>query len=162
MLFQATNPIVTVTSRKTTEPTVTVTIAAIQRIDEQQVALFFKGLVTGLAGVLTVQVNDTWWGNRGLEWNGTNVSYPSVWEITDDASPEGTATVATFIAVREFRGLAEWPSAHMNDIPETKFLDSVRATQTATGTGTSRTDVSPSRTPVIAGVVASKLPVVKG
>lgn len=55
------------------------------------------------AGLITAQVNDTWWGDNGAAWNGANISYPFYWVITrNDVELDGTETrQAVFEAVRE-------------------------------------------------------------
>ncbi|KAJ7620995.1 hypothetical protein FB45DRAFT_132484 [Roridomyces roridus] len=35
----------------------------------------------GQAGLFRYQVNDTWWGDRGANWAGTNISYPFYWLV---------------------------------------------------------------------------------
>lgn len=54
------------------------------------------------AGVKHVQVDDRWFGDRGLSWNGENVSFPFYWMITrNDKSIENTdIPQSTFTAVR--------------------------------------------------------------
>lgn len=68
------------------------------------------------AGSLTALINDTWWGDRGQDWNGQNISYLYYWVITP-----GTQTAlgsnylpqATFAAVREsFSPYDHLASAH--------------------------------------------------
>ncbi|KAF8630884.1 hypothetical protein AX17_005242 [Amanita inopinata Kibby_2008] len=36
----------------------------------------------GQAGSVTARVDDRWWGNDGVKWNGTNITYPFYWLIS--------------------------------------------------------------------------------
>jgi hypothetical protein len=58
----------------------------------------------GRAGSIAQQVNDTWFPNKGLDFNGTPTSYPYYWVITRaDATLDGSEVPqATFSAVREY------------------------------------------------------------
>jgi hypothetical protein len=56
------------------------------------------------AGWVSYEVNDTWWGDKGTEWNGNNVSYPMYWAISPASQtwdPAAITPQATFTAVRE-------------------------------------------------------------
>ena len=55
------------------------------------------------AGQYHVQIDDRWWGSRGENWNGQNVSFPFYWLITrNDRDITNTdRPQATFTAVRE-------------------------------------------------------------
>ncbi|KAK6996794.1 hypothetical protein R3P38DRAFT_1959894 [Favolaschia claudopus] len=91
----------------------------------------------GQAGVVSQQVNDTWWGTRGVDWNGSNISYPFYWliarhgESLDDGRPKPQAT---FSAI------------------QTTFADSVLATMSSTSRESTQTDTTTSPTSS-AGVV---------
>ena len=58
---------------------------------------------TGNAGVHHAQVNDSWWGSRGNEWDGTNVPFLFQWAITRaDKTLDGTVTrQAIFTGLRK-------------------------------------------------------------
>jgi hypothetical protein len=56
------------------------------------------------AGMITAQVNDTWWGNAGEKWDGKNIDYSFFWAITRSDQPADKFPVvpqATFNAVRK-------------------------------------------------------------
>ncbi|KAJ7164654.1 hypothetical protein C8R43DRAFT_1122529 [Mycena crocata] len=100
--------------------------------DSQQQILFFENQVNpkGRAGSVTAQVNDSWWGDRGTNWDGTNISYPFFWIMSrsDQSLDQGTQKPqATFSAV------------------QTTFADSVLASMASTsaqGTATVSPPVS--------------------
>ncbi|KAJ7429569.1 hypothetical protein B0H11DRAFT_2143033 [Mycena galericulata] len=103
----------------------------------------------GQAGTVTVQVNDSWWGDRGGNWVGANISYPYYWLIaTDGESPQDNTPQATFTAV------------------QTTLAQSLRGTPTASTSTTASTPAQPtrkashSRTALIAGVVVASLVVI--
>ncbi|KAF7292050.1 NAD(P)-binding protein [Mycena indigotica] len=57
----------------------------------------------GRAGAVTAQVNDTWWGDRGGNWAGTNISYPFYWVIARAGESLDDGTIppqTTFSAVQ--------------------------------------------------------------
>jgi hypothetical protein len=58
---------------------------------------------TGLAGSIAKQVNDSWFPDGGLNYNGSPISYTYYWVITrSDVSLDGTEIPqSTFTAVRE-------------------------------------------------------------
>lgn len=60
---------------------------------------------SGRAGQVHFQINDTWWGPRGSNWDGQNQSFPFYFLITrNDKSISNTdIPQATFTAVREYR-----------------------------------------------------------
>ncbi|KAJ6619555.1 hypothetical protein B0H10DRAFT_1172537 [Mycena sp. CBHHK59/15] len=73
--------------------------------DSQQQILAFENVINpkGQAGSITAQVNDSWWGNRGTNWDGTNISYPFFWIMSrsDQLLDEGTQKPqTTFTAVQ--------------------------------------------------------------
>lgn len=57
---------------------------------------------TDQAGLLTAQVNDSWWGTDGKNWNGSNISYPFYWVIIrSDKTLDGNQVAQpTFTAVQ--------------------------------------------------------------
>ncbi|KAF7365611.1 hypothetical protein MVEN_00434600 [Mycena venus] len=68
------------------------------------------------AGFVRRQVDDTWWGTRGANWNGSNISYPFYWLIArhGESLDDGTLKPqTTFSAV------------------QTTFADSVLATRSS-------------------------------
>lgn len=69
---------------------------------------------TDRAGDITALVNDTWWGDRGGDWNGQNISYLFYWVITPGGQSLGANGLpqATFTAVRKsFLLMTIFPSA---------------------------------------------------
>ncbi|KAF7299205.1 hypothetical protein MIND_00869200 [Mycena indigotica] len=73
--------------------------------DSQQQILFFPNVVNpkGRAGSVTAQVNDSWWGDRGANWDNANISYPFFWIMSrsDKSLDDGTQQPqATFSAVQ--------------------------------------------------------------
>ncbi|KAJ7134405.1 hypothetical protein C8R44DRAFT_662814 [Mycena epipterygia] len=94
--------------------------------DSQQQILFFENVLnpTGQAGSITAQVNDSWWGDRGTNWDGTNISYPFFWIMSrsDQSLDAGTQKPqTTFSAV------------------QTTFADSVIASMASTSAAGSAT-----------------------
>ncbi|KAJ7600851.1 hypothetical protein C8J56DRAFT_19634 [Mycena floridula] len=57
---------------------------------------------TGRAGFISQQVDDRWFGTRGSEWSGSNISYPFYWVVTrNDKELDGSAVPqAVFTAVQ--------------------------------------------------------------
>ena len=57
----------------------------------------------GRAGSIAQQVNDSWFPNGGINFNGSSISYPYYWVITrSDVTLDGTEIPqATFSAVRK-------------------------------------------------------------
>jgi hypothetical protein len=56
------------------------------------------------SGVTTAMVNDTWWGEYGANWNGSDIPHPMFWVITPAGQgiSNGAYTAQpTFTAVRE-------------------------------------------------------------
>ncbi|KAK7048187.1 hypothetical protein R3P38DRAFT_1853750 [Favolaschia claudopus] len=73
--------------------------------DSLEQILFFRNVLNpqGQAGSITAQVNDSWWGNRGANWDGQNISYPFFWIMSrsDQSLDDGTQKPqATFQAVQ--------------------------------------------------------------
>jgi hypothetical protein len=58
---------------------------------------------TDQAGMITAQVNDSWWGDNGSKWNGSNITYPFYWLLSRSDEPlDGSQLPQTvFHAVRE-------------------------------------------------------------
>ncbi|KAF8142812.1 hypothetical protein K438DRAFT_1994525 [Mycena galopus ATCC 62051] len=56
----------------------------------------------GQAGTYVTSVNDSWWGNRGSNWAGTDLYYPFFWILSGTDEPLDGAQVpqATFTAVQ--------------------------------------------------------------
>ncbi|EIW59569.1 uncharacterized protein TRAVEDRAFT_64545 [Trametes versicolor FP-101664 SS1] len=54
------------------------------------------------SGLIHVQVDDRWWGTRGNQWNGQNISFPFYFEITRNDHPLDNSAIpqATFTAVQ--------------------------------------------------------------
>ena len=69
---------------------------------------------TNRAGDITALVNDTWWGSRGQDYKGQNISYLFYWVITPSSQSldSGYLPQATFTAVRKFLPMTCLPSAH--------------------------------------------------
>ena len=57
---------------------------------------------SGTAGEIHVQVDDRWFGSRGLAWDGSNISFPFYWLITRNDRPIENTDIpqSTFTAVR--------------------------------------------------------------
>jgi hypothetical protein len=56
------------------------------------------------AGVVSAQVNDTWWGAQGTNWNGANQSFPYYFVVIPnnaDLSQTTWSPQSTFTAVRK-------------------------------------------------------------
>ncbi|KAJ7264014.1 hypothetical protein B0H12DRAFT_1230772 [Mycena haematopus] len=72
--------------------------------DSQQQILLFKNQRNpkGQAGYVEAQVNDSWWGTRGVDWQGSNISYPFYWIMSRSDEPlDGSQKPqATFQAVQ--------------------------------------------------------------
>jgi len=73
--------------------------------DSQQQILSFQNVTNPReqAGSVTAQVNDSWWGDRGSNWNGQNISYPFFWIMSrsDQSLDDGTQKPqTTFSAVQ--------------------------------------------------------------
>jgi len=60
------------------------------------------------AGIVRAQVNDSWWGDNGSNWAGTNISYPFYWVIIrSDSFLDGSEIPQSiFTAVREYPSLS--------------------------------------------------------
>ncbi|KAJ7645556.1 hypothetical protein DFH06DRAFT_1211702 [Mycena polygramma] len=106
--------------------------------DSQQQILFFENQINpkGQAGSVTAQVNDSWWGDRGVNWNGSNISYPFFWIMSrsDQSLDEGTQKPqATFQAV------------------QTTFADSVVASMAASTAAASASALSAAAAPTTTG-----------
>ncbi|KAF9005395.1 hypothetical protein BDQ17DRAFT_1423898 [Cyathus striatus] len=75
------------------------------RADSRQQVTSFTNQAnpTNMAGMITAQVDDLWFGTDGANWNGSNVSFPFYWIITraDVSLDDGNALPqATFSAVQ--------------------------------------------------------------
>ncbi|RPD62223.1 hypothetical protein L226DRAFT_544380 [Lentinus tigrinus ALCF2SS1-7] len=83
---------------------------------------------TRTAGQHHVQIDDRWWGSRGENWNGQNVSFPFYWLVTRNDRPIENSDVpqATFTAV------------------QTTFADSVIASMSSASAASSRSAASAS------------------
>lgn len=57
---------------------------------------------TNQAGYITAPVNDTWFGARGLQWNGSNISLPFYWVVTSSGQILDGSEIpqSTFTAVQ--------------------------------------------------------------
>ncbi|TFK82164.1 hypothetical protein K466DRAFT_311763 [Polyporus arcularius HHB13444] len=98
--------------------------------DSGEQVLNFTNVVnpTRTSGQKHVQVDDRWWGTRGENWNGQNVSFPFYWLITRNDRPIENTDVpqATFTAV------------------QTTFADSVIASMSSASAASSRSAASAS------------------
>ena len=58
----------------------------------------------GEAGVLSTPVNDSWWGDRGTQWQGSNVTFLYYWVVTrsDQGLADTFTPQAQFSAVRKY------------------------------------------------------------
>ncbi|KAJ7081572.1 hypothetical protein B0H15DRAFT_450609 [Mycena belliarum] len=73
--------------------------------DSLEQILFWPSLVNpkGQAGSVPAQVNDSWWGDRGSNWAGQNISYPFYFLISRAGEPLSDGTQkpqTTFSAVQ--------------------------------------------------------------
>ncbi|KAJ7075881.1 hypothetical protein B0H15DRAFT_941424 [Mycena belliarum] len=106
--------------------------------DSQEQILFFGNHVNpkGQAGSVTAQVNDSWWGDRGTNWNGSNISYPFFWIMSrsDQSLDQGTQKPqATFRAVQ-----TTFADSVLASMASTASLGTIAATATGvTTTGSS-------------------------
>ncbi|KAJ7868738.1 hypothetical protein B0H14DRAFT_304049 [Mycena olivaceomarginata] len=95
----------------------------------------------GQAGSVSRQVNDLWWGTRGVDWGGSNISYPFYWLIArhGESLDDGTLKPqATFSAV------------------QTTFADSVLATRSPSSSSSVPTaTLTPSASSSSSGVFAT-------
>ncbi|KAJ7166338.1 hypothetical protein C8R43DRAFT_191236 [Mycena crocata] len=101
----------------------------------------------GQAGSVTAQVDDTWWGTRGADWAGSNISYPFYWLIARSGESLSDGTLqpqATFSAV------------------QTTFADSVIATRTSTGTSATSATITTSISGALTTVIQSTVTVSVG
>ncbi|KAJ7288511.1 hypothetical protein C8J57DRAFT_1280516 [Mycena rebaudengoi] len=111
--------------------------------DSQRQILFYPNQTNpkGQSGYVTAQVNDSWWGDRGDNWDGSNISYPFYWMISRSDKPlsEGfQKPQATFTAV------------------QTTYADSVVASMASTAVITvSTTGSSPSLSGALGGPTSS-------
>ncbi|KAJ7163305.1 hypothetical protein C8R46DRAFT_891295 [Mycena filopes] len=101
--------------------------------DSQEQILSFQNIHNpkGQAGSVTAQVNDSWWGTRGANWEGANISYPFFWIMSrsDQSLNDGTQKPqATFQAV------------------QTTYADFVLASMASTAAAASATAGIPSTT----------------
>ncbi|KAJ7644340.1 hypothetical protein FB45DRAFT_1053117 [Roridomyces roridus] len=57
--------------------------------DSLEQILFYPNVTNpkGRSGYITAQVNDSWWGDRGTNWDGTNISYPFFWIMSRNDEP---------------------------------------------------------------------------
>ncbi|KAJ6584754.1 hypothetical protein B0H19DRAFT_980484 [Mycena capillaripes] len=104
--------------------------------DSQQQILAFENVVNpkGQAGAVTAQVNDSWWGDRGSNWNGANISYPFFWIMSrsDQSLDAGTQKPqATFQAVQTT--FADSVLAAMASTAAAASASAAAATPTTTG-----------------------------
>jgi hypothetical protein len=74
--------------------------------DSLEQVLFFPNVQnpSDQAGYMTSAVNDTWFGAKGLQWNGSNISMPFYWVLTPSGEGLDGSEIpqATFTAVREY------------------------------------------------------------
>ncbi|KAJ7776769.1 hypothetical protein DFH07DRAFT_731410 [Mycena maculata] len=101
--------------------------------DSLEQALFIPSHInpSGQAGSVSAQVNDSWWGSRGVNWDGTNISYPFYWLIAraGESLDDGTLQPqTTFSAV------------------QTTFADSVLAAMASSSASASSAAAAASRT----------------
>ncbi|KAJ7142877.1 hypothetical protein C8R44DRAFT_866155 [Mycena epipterygia] len=99
------------------------------------------------AGLLTVKVNDSWWGDKGAIWAG-NISYQFFWTIWGaDEQDTVTAGGQPFFAAIQ--------TALPDSIRATMLSTQAAPTSSTNNTCTSSNGSSSSRTPIIGGVVGS-------
>lgn len=102
------------------------------RGDSQQQILHERNFVNpfGSAGVYRAQVNDTWFGAAGRNWDGHNTSFPFYWVISrSDRGLDGSqVSQPIFSAVREYLlsisgFLSPFLSPHLSLSPRPCFAD---------------------------------------
>lgn len=101
-----------------------------------------------VSGVKHVQVDDVWFGARGAQWNGQNVSFPFYFVITRNDRPLDNSAIpqATFTAVREYL-VCPFFSLAADRGTETTFADSIVASMSsssALAAASSRSEASAS------------------
>ncbi|KAJ6509020.1 hypothetical protein C8R45DRAFT_894034 [Mycena sanguinolenta] len=107
------------------------------------------------AGYYEAQVNDTWWGTRGIDWNGANISYPFYWMISRsdeplDGSQKPQSTfqaVQTTFADSVIASKSSASAASVASVASAAVASSIEASATASPSGTSKTTLSPSVNP---------------
>ncbi|KAJ6455429.1 hypothetical protein C8R45DRAFT_592949 [Mycena sanguinolenta] len=111
---------------------------------EQILSILDEVNPAGQAGHVSRQVNDTWWGTRGANWDGTNISYPFYWLIArhGESLDDGTLIPqTTFSAV------------------QTTFADSVLATRSSSSAATATSSFTQalvtSSTPSVVSIVST-------
>ncbi|KAF8194313.1 hypothetical protein K438DRAFT_1761240 [Mycena galopus ATCC 62051] len=100
---------------------------------------------TGQSGFVSQQVNDTWWGTRGTDWAGTNISYPFYWLIAraGESLDDGTLVPqTTFSAV------------------QTTFADSVVSSMASSSASASRASASEAASASLTSTPTSSQPVI--
>ncbi|KAF8895168.1 hypothetical protein BD779DRAFT_1434155 [Infundibulicybe gibba] len=72
--------------------------------DSRKQILHFPGVTnpSDQAGSIPAQVNDSWWGDNGTKWNGSNLTYPFYWVIirSDKTLDGNEIPQSTFSAVQ--------------------------------------------------------------
>ena len=119
---------------------------------------------TDRAGDITALVNDSWWGDRGRDWKGENISYLFYWVVTPRDQPSSDANFfpqATFTAVRKYLLMTQpasarpyfhhWPFLFSEankkyGATETTYPDSMSSTSSPSSTGLSSSTLSSSST----------------
>lgn len=79
------------------------------------------------AGYYPAQINDTWFGTEGNNWNGQNTSFPYYWVITrSDKGLDGTEqSQPIFSAIREYFSLLHFHTLHLSFTPDTPFFSRI-------------------------------------
>lgn len=79
---------------------------------------------TDRAGDITALVNDSWWGDRGQDWKGENISYLFYWVVTPGNQTLGANYLpqATFTAVRKFLLMTHPTGARPYFCPRAHFV----------------------------------------
>ncbi|KAK7056969.1 hypothetical protein VNI00_002687 [Paramarasmius palmivorus] len=116
--------------------------------DSREQVLVFENVTnpTNQAGSVPAQVNDTWFGSRGLNWNGQNVSFPYYWVVQRSDRPlDGSEITQThFTAIQTTYAdsvLASMSSASLASLSSASAASVSRASVSSMITATT---VSPS------------------
>ena len=117
--------------------------------DSQAPILYWPNLPnpSDQAGRLNAQVNDSWWGTNGANWNGQNISYPFYWVIISNTTTLNGNQIPqpTFTAVRACHlYFHTYPSINRERISETTYADYVIASSSASAASASASSASAS------------------
>ncbi|EKM49524.1 uncharacterized protein PHACADRAFT_166893 [Phanerochaete carnosa HHB-10118-sp] len=98
----------------------------------------------GQAGLQLAQVNDSWWGDRGNEWNGSDLPFLFQWAVTPASQTldENVTLQPIFTGLRKFLSSTLIPRTCSHQLPETTFADSVVASMSSTSAAAAASSAS--------------------